>query len=331
MMNLGLLSLVAAASIGIGAPVIREGEDPISEPEISETAPEEEHVEEEKADARITAAVYHKDETSGEIVVDENRKYGDILLSAEEGKEGDVVVALVQANPTMDVQGKSVTLYRYVIQSVQFNGEPIAAANEKGEYNLELVAGDNTLAVTFCGRAEISVANLAETNWKALLTADNLIKLITLAVLLFVSSGFFISLLRGRKIKSITSEEFAAKGKEAIEKAEKEFLENTVKPLLEAQGEENKETVDTVKTLLRVTLLAQENTPEARSEIIKELQQAKNTDQELAAKIQGIVDQSIKDRDAKAEERKKALETAKESIKELKPIETKKEYDGTSI
>lgn len=329
MIKIALLSIaLAATAYAVPNNVAKEAETP-EEPETSQVSSEGE--EEEKADAFVHCSFYHKDEGNGELIEDVNNKYGDIILSSENGKEGDVVSAIVQANPTLDVQGKTATLYRYVVYSVELNGTRLEAINDKYEYEFTLVGGQNNLVVTFSGKAEISITNLAETNWKALLTVDNLVKVITLAVLLLVSSGFFITLIRGRKIKSITGEEFARRGEEAIKNAEKIFLEKTVKPLLESQSEQNKETIDTIKTLLRVTLLAQENTPEARSAIIKELQQAKNTDQDLAKKIQEIVDQSIKDRDEAELEKQQKLEEAKTTIEELKPIEDKGGYDGTSI
>lgn len=297
-----------------------------SEEEQPVVSSEEEPVVEHKA--TVSYKVYHIDEESGEKVEDQNNKYGDVIFSSIEANAGDEVVAVIQGNPVMDMKGKTVSLFRYLVKSVTVNGVPVQPSNEeKGEYTFILVEGANLFEVSFSGRAEISVVDLATMNWSSLFTVDNLLRLIVLAVLVFVSSGFFITLLKKGKIESITKEEFAGQAQKVVNAAVKDFLENDVKELLAKQTLLSQEAVDTAQVLMRVTLLAQENTPEARLEIIKELQKYKSTDMELAAKIQEILDGSIKKRDELEVAKKEAIEEAKKAIDDLAPIEVDKEDD----
>jgi len=298
---------------------VSESSEPIESVESSEA---EQSSEEPVAKATVSCKIYHIDENSGEKVEDQKSKYGDVAFSIEEGEVGDPVIAVIQGNPVMDVKEKTVSLYRYLVKSVTLNGAPIQASNaEKGEYEFVLVEGVNLFEVSFSGRAEISVVDLATMNWSSLFTVDNLLRLIVLAVLLLVSSGFFITLIKKGKIESMTKEEFAEQAKKVVNAAVKEFLENDVKEILDKQTVLSQEANNTAQVLMRVTLLAQENTPEARMEIVKELQKYKSTDQELAAKIQEILDSAIKKRDELEVEKKEAIEQAKKAVENLQPIE----------
>lgn len=346
-MKLGLLSLALAALVGSGAvlPAIHEEisvspstavkmrlDDPESSSgeESAESVPEEPA---EEAEAKIICTVYHVEEETGEKVEDSKNKYGDVVFSSLEGKEGDEIIAVVQANPVMETDSTKVRLYKYVIKGFYVNGVSIVASNyEKGEYTFALAKGANVVSVEFSGRTELSVMDLASMNWRSLLTIDNLIQLIVLAALVFVSSGFFLTLIKKGKIESKTAEEFSEKGLNAMKgianSVVKDFLENDVKELLGKQTALSQEAVETAQVLMRVTLLAQENTPEARMEIIKELQKYKSTDQELAAQIQAIVDNAIKVRDAAKENLAKALEEAETTVEALDSKEEPEEEDS---
>ena len=127
-------------------------------------------------------------------------------------------------------------------------------------------------------------------------------------------------MLKKGKIESITKEQFAEQAQKVVNAAVKDFLENDVKELLSKQTLLSQEATETAQVLMRVTLLAQENTPEARLEIIKELQKYKSTDQELAAKIQEILDGAIRKRDELEVAKKATIEQAKKAINDIKPI-----------
>ena len=299
------------------------------EAETSEAIEESSVEEEEEAKNVVSYKIYHIEEDGSERVEDLHFKYGDVAFSTTEGEVGTEVLAVVQGNPTMDVKGQTVSLYRYLVKSVRFNGEVLEPVNyDKGEYSFFIVEGVNLFEVDFSGKAEISVVDLASMNWKSLFTVDNLLRLIVLAVLVLVSSGFFITLIKKGKIESITKEQFSQEAQKVVNSAVKSFLENDVKEMLEKQTLLSQEAVDVAQVLMRVTLLAQENTPEARLEIIRELQKYKATDKELAAQIQAIVDGAIKKRDEEQESRKEAIQEAKEAVEAIKPIESDESGDG---
>ena len=329
---------LACLSMAVGAFAVGASRKPVAayaegEPDSSEVVQDNEPVQDndpvqdgepeptQESVAVVSYKIFHIDEKTGESIADVANKYGDVAFSITEGAPGDKVLAVVQGNPVMSVNGKTVSLFRYIVQAVTVNGEIVQPTNyAKGEYEFTLVEGANVFEVYFGGKAEISVMDLASLNWSSLLTVDNLLRLIVLAVLLLVSSGFFITLLKKGKIESITKEQFAEQAQKVVNAAVKDFLENDVKELLSKQTLLSQEATETAQVLMRVTLLAQENTPEARLEIIKELQKYKSTDQELAAKIQEILDGAIRKRDELEVAKKATIEQAKKAINDIKPI-----------
>lgn len=285
--------------------------------------------EEAPAAATVSLKVYHIDEQSGEKIEDEKGKYGDAIVSKEEGEIGEEVSIIVQGNPVMDVRSQNVFLYRYLIKSVEVNGTAIQPYDsEKGEYRFLLAEGLNSVNVFFSGKTEISVIDLASMNWKSLLTVDNLLRLIALIALVFVSSGLFISIIKGKKIQAVTSAEFSEKASQVFEAKTKEFLEGPIKKLLIENGHMSQEALEAMQVLMRVSLLAQENTPESRMEIIRELQKYKTTDQDLANRIAEIVDGVIKQRDEAKQQEKETIEDLKKSLDSLDEAEDVSEESG---
>ena len=313
-----LASLALCGASVCAEPVALRAEESISE--IQETK------------ATLECSVFHKDESTGETVADETGKYGDFIVSETEGFEGDVVSVIIQGNPVMETIGSNVFLYRYLISEVSFNGETIQPIDaRKGEYSVKLAAGVNVLTILFSGKAEISVVDLANMNWKSLLTVDNLIKLITVVALLGISSGFFITLIKGKKIKAVTMREVEEQLTEVGSAFVKTFMENTVKPLLEAHNGQVKDVGNAISVLTRVSLLMMDDTNESRLAAIKELQNYKSTDEELAKRIQSIVEAAIKKASESKEASQKALEEAKKAVEAIEVPEEKPEDEFGSL
>lgn len=285
--------------------------------------------EEPEQEVSFSVSVYHVDEKTGERIEDANNKYGDAIVPVKDLKAGDEALLIVAGNPVMETSGSNVYLYKYIVKSVTVNGNAIQASDaSKGEYKFVVSSGMNAISVDFSGRMELSVADLSTLNWRSLLTVDNMLRLVIVGVLLFVSSGFFITLIKKGKIEKTTSDEFASAGMNVMKTVIENFLKDTVKPMVEKQTEGMEETNRTIETLMRVTLLSQENTPEARLEIIKELQKYKSTDQDLANQIKSIVDSSIKEREDSKQELRDSIQSVREKIDEIEEIDVGETEDS---
>ena len=300
-------------------PVVTE---PVTEEPVTEEPVTEEPVTEEPEvfESFLSSSVYWITEET--TVEDSKHIYGDILLSKESGHVGDEVVAIVSGNPTMDISGKTVAMYKYALSYVTVNGEKISPYDmEKGEYHITLVEGMNDVRAYFSGRVELSILDITSVNWKNLLTVDNLLKLIYFALTLFLSSGFFITLIKSRQQRAKTTDEITnivnTSVKEVTSTNVKNFLIETVKPLLDKQSEQLSDSAETSRVLMRVALLAQENTPESRLAITKELQNYKTSDKDLAAQIQTIVENSIKKAEEEKKAKEEAIQEAKKSVESL--------------
>jgi hypothetical protein len=268
---------------------------------------------EEVYECTTTSSVYWiKD---GETIQDGANKYGDIYLSVDKGHVGDEVTAIVAGNPTMDMSSKVVTLYRYTLSYVTLNGVKIDGSD--GEYKFNLVEGVNDVKAYFSGRTEISVMDLSSINWKSLLTVDNLLKLIYFVITLFLSSGFFITLIKTKKYQQKTQAEITNTVQGSANEVISSFMKNTVQPLLEKQSEQTTSSNDTAKTLMRVVTYALSGTSEDRLAALKEMQSLGTNDEKLNEQIQAIVKQSMEDAEKKKSDKAKAIEEAKESVNSL--------------
>lgn len=265
----------------------------------------------------------------GETIQDGSNKYGDMYISTERGHVGDEVTVIVAGNPTMDFSSKVVTLYRYSLSYVTVNGVKIEASDsEKGEYKFNLVEGVNDVKAYFSGRTEISVMDLSTVNWKSLLTVDNLLKLIYFAITLFLSSGFFITLIKTKKYQQKTQAEITSAVQSSADEVIANFMKNTVQPLLEKQGEQTTSSNETAKTLMRVVTYALSGTSEDKLAALKEMQNLGTNDSALNEQIQAIVKQSMAEAEEKKEAQVKAIEEAKKSVEELGTTTTEKN-DGS--
>jgi hypothetical protein len=276
-----------------------------------------EHTEEEVFECTTSSSVYWV--SDGKTIEDGANKYGDVLISQSKGHVGDEVTAIVSGNPTIDVTSKFITLYKYALSYVTLNGEKIEASDsEKGEYKFKLREGANDVKAYFSGRIELSTTDLSSVNWKSLLTVDNLLKLVYFVLTLVLSSGCFLTIIKSKKFQAKTTDEVTALvqniARQVVAETTSSFLEQTVKPLLEKQGEENSDMSNTLKALMRTTLYTLDNTPESRLAAIKELQNYKSSDKDLAKQIEDIVQASMKAESEKKAAAEKATQAARDSV-----------------
>lgn len=248
-------------------------------------------------------------------------KGGDVLLDIEEGNVGDTVTAYVKAD------------FLFAVSSLQINGTSMEL-NSDGKYQFTLVEGENVVSVEFKVNNEklTEIANLIngvkENGFQSLFTVSNLLNLISWVISLLLSSGFFITLIKNKKLKSKTIDEVVEIVKETLqsENAEilKQFLDALIGPALETMTSKMDAMDDCMKVFCRCYVLAQDDTPENRLAIINELTKLNNSDEALTAQIREIVKQEQKAQEEKIVARDKAIEELKKNNENL----VKKEDSG---
>ena len=252
-------------------------------------------------------------------------KGGDILVDVTEGHAGDKVTARVSPN----------VLYK--VESVKVNGVNITA-NEEGNYEFLLAAGENTIEASFAvDNAELeTIAGLLtdakNKDWDSIFNLSNLLTFISWGVSLLLGSGFFITLIRSKKIKVKTMKEVEEAWNTVVNnevgKTIGNFLQDTIKPLVEKYNLKTEELQTTMKTLARCVVLMQEDTPEARLAIINELTEFKSVNSELTEEVKKIIDTEIAKSNQDKAELSKAIEELKAANNEIKVEEDKGSGDG---
>ena len=239
-----------------------------------------------------------------------NINYGDALADIEGGEVGQVVTLRVAPNILCKVV------------SVSANGVQLVK-NETGNYTFALVEGDNTIYVEFAVDNEQltyladQIGNIKNGNWEDIFSVNNLLNFISWAITILLSSGFFVTLIKSKKIKSKTASEIA----EAVKLANETSIVQTVNKVLEkVLGDsyytylEKTDSIDeTMKVLTRCFVLSQENTPEARLAIIQELTNLKSNQNELTEKVKALINTEIKKNNAENEEKLKAIQALKDA------------------
>lgn len=253
----------------------------------------------------------------GNVIIEKN-KGGEILVDITEGEVGTLITAMV-----------SPYLF-YNVESVTLNGVNLVA-KEDGTYQFELVEGANVLNVSFYIDDEemenlaSALAQVKDEGWKSFLTVENLIKVAYFVVMALFSSGFFLVLLKNKKIKTKTASEISEAVDEAINsnnsKVTNEFFSSVLKPLLENVTGELGNQKNILLTVVRCMLLSQENTPEARLAIIKELTELNTKEEELAQEVRDLINAEIKKIEEQKAERDAAIQELKETNEKVKPIQ----------
>lgn len=258
-----------------------------------------EEVEQEVAEARVIVS---------------NQKGGEILVDITEGNVGDKAIAAV--SPYI--------LYR--IESVTVNGVNITA-NEDGNYEFFLVAGDNTITATYVvDKEELSnmanlLADAKQGDWENIFTLSNVLTFIGWFISMIFSSGFFLTLIKTKKIKAKTTDEITAAVEAILNSklgtAVNNFLENTILPIIQQYNIKIEYTEETCKVLARCFALAQENTPEARLAIINELTVFKNTEQNLNDEVRKIINEEIERNNQEKDQLAQTIEELKQANQQV--------------
>jgi hypothetical protein len=250
---------------------------------------------------------------TSQVVVD-NIEHGEIITDITEGNVGDKVT--LQVSPYI----------LYKIDSVAVNGINLTP-NEEGFYEFLLVEGENKITATFSvNKEELQViagvlSDAKDGNWENIFNMENLLIVINWAVTLFCSSGFFLTLIKNRKIKAETVNEVKAAVLAVVNsnfgQMTKDFLEQTILPITEKYNVSIEYLDKTMKAMARCFMLAQENTPEARLSIVEELTKLNNNEKDLREEVKAIIDEEIAKNQAnqdKLNQDIEALKAANEAI-----------------
>lgn len=190
--------------------------------------------------------------------------YGSATYSPEEIKVGDVVTVYPSAQVFC------------VLKEVKVNGTPIVK-NENGEYQFVVVQGENIITVECqVNKEDMQIVaslidNAQKGNWEEIFSFNNIFNLISWAISIFLGSGFLLTLLKNKKIKSITSDEIAAKMNTVIPETVTNVVLNQFQPIIDAVNKAIKDVNESCDSLVRCMMLMQEGTPEARLAVSKEL------------------------------------------------------------
>lgn len=272
----------------------------------------------------VNAEELSQDEV-GVVIIESDIKGGDVLADIEEGNVGDVVTLKVSANAF------------YMLTSISVNDTNLTK-NENGVYTFQLVKGENKVSATFdIDNDQIKqiaglIDGVKDNGISSILNVDNLFKIISWAITVFFGSGYFLTLIKNKKIKSATIEEMSKNCYDIVEKINVEktsdFLNNVMGKTIDGLTDDISEMKKVMLSMCKCMLLAQENTPEARLSIITELTNLKTDDAELVKKIQSVIKTEQEKNAKKIEDRAKAISELKEANNNLEPISDKTDETG---
>lgn len=310
-----LIGIIACLGIGLATttPVMAYADEVASSEAVSseEISSEEEIIEEENPEIVYPCTVV-VDKTIG----------GEVLLDITEGNIGDVVTLRASA------------YILYSLKSVKVNGVELSP-NSEGNYTFTLAEGENILVIEFTVSEE-QMQTMAELfakakdgEWSDIFSVENILTFISWAITTLLSSGFFLTLIKNKKIKSKTAEEIATVVEERVNSASstaiESFLKNILQPVTNKMSTGLVDMEDSMKILIRCFVLSQENTPESRLAIIKELSNLKTSSQELSEQVKALIGEEIAKNKQVEEEKAKSLEELKAANDAIVIEETIKE------
>lgn len=242
-------------------------------------------------------------------VVISDMQYGEVATSIIEGNIGDVVE--VYNTPWL----------LYSLETMAVNGV-LLTPNEYGIYTFELVEGDNVITATFVvDDAKLEkVAELLnqakQGDWKSIFSVSNLMQLVSWLITTFCASGFFITLYKSKKFKTLTMEEVNTNVQKSVDNGCSNSINNFLTNFMTDYSNGLTKKLDSMeksnKVLVRCFILMQENTPESRLAILAELDKL-GTEEDNTA-LTNTIKELIKQEVNNQEQKSKALEEAIENL-----------------
>ena len=305
----------------VDEPVDEPTDDPVDEP-VDEPAEPEEEVCECKVILNVLA-------------------HGNVKVDKTEGHVGDIVTVTADAD-----------LF-YVIDYAECNGSALIEDEETtGVYKFALVEGDNRVTVRFVideellGKMSTMVEQASNKDWTNLFSLKNVITIVSW----LLSGGLLITMVRyyikDKKLEKKVENKIQSTVSEIVPEATKEIilksLEQLLTPYFSKIQAGTSEIQEVCVVLCRCFALMQEDTPEARIAITKELSSLKLSDKASITAIEEKIKEFMKEQTDKTanilaqlsniqNENKEIVEEEKleENIEEIPASEP--EDDGTQI
>lgn len=247
-------------------------------------------------------------------VVIKDSEYGDILIDIEEGNVGDIVT----------IYAKPYSFCKLIKLTV--NGVDLMP-NEEGNYQFPLVEGENVItskfeidSEQFKEVAEL-LAKAKDGDWAEIFTIENIFIFIYTILSLFMGSGYCVTLLKSKKIKTETTTDVANTVTGVLNSnvynAVKNFLSETFGPTFDKLSGSIVNIEDVVKMMARCMILSQENTPEARLAIIDELTKIQKNENDLSDQVKAIIQKEVEKAEAIQKQKLEAIDELKKANDEL--------------
>ena len=245
----------------------------------------------------------------GKVVIGECL-YGAATVSPEEGQVGDIITIYPSAQVFCS------------LKAVKVNGT-IITKNDKGEYQFVLAEGENIVTV----ECEVSqedmkvladlINNAKKGNWEEIFSINNIFNIVSWAISLFMGSGFLIALLRNKKIKALTASDISSKMESVVPETVAKVVMDTFQPILDKVNNAIKDVNLSCDSLVRCMMLMQENTPESRIAITKELGALGRSTTDIEKQVRSIIDEEIAKLETAKEEKKQALASLEQKNNEV--------------
>lgn len=226
-------------------------------------------------------------------VVLEMPTHGKLSVDKKEGHVGDLITVSADAD-----------LF-YLIKSVSVNGTDLVEDEEvRGKFVFALVEGENKLSAKFVideellGKASTMIEQASNKDWANLFSLKNVIAIVSW----LLSGGLLITMVRyyikDKKLEKKVESKIQKTVAEVVPEATKNIILKALEELLApyfAKIEANTIDIQEVCVVLcRCFALMQDNTPEARIAITKELSSLKLGDKASIAMIEEKIKEFIK-------------------------------------
>lgn len=255
-------------------------------------------------------------------------------------ENGDIIVDVLEGNVGDKVTFKVSPYVLYKVETVTVNGVAVTPNND-GIYEFLLVEGENKVSATFVvNKAELEtiagvLADARNGDWSQIFTLDNMLTFISWMITTLLSSGFFITLIKSKKIQSKTAGEISGAVEVLINskfgEMTENFLNNTVMPIMDKYNV-NMEFMDkTMKAMARCFMLAQENTPEARLAIVEELTKLNNNEKDLREEVKEIIEKEVAKSKEETAKLTQDLEDLKRANQEITSTASKEDEEYGQI
>ena len=284
-----------------------------ADPEVDEPAPVEDPVEDPEQPEEPGEEPAEVFECS--VVLSET-KHGDLTVDKKEGHVGDLVVIDAQAD------------LLYLVKNVSVNGTALIEDEEiRGRFTFALVEGENVITASFVidqellGELSGMVDQAVNKDWTNLFSVRNLVVLVSF----ILNGGILIAIVRyfvrDKKLAKTVEKKVESTVKQVLPDATKQIVLDTIKDLIApyfSKIEANSEDIQNMLVVFcRCFALMQENTPESRIAITKELASLKLSDKSMITAIEEKINDFIKQNSDKMAELLLKVNTMKEENKEI--------------